>query len=193
MFLIKKLTFDRMNFLKLSVHVFCLAEKAKLRRTNSRTNCQQNKITVCLPATVPPVIDVDSVGDSAFPVPAPVSILFPAEPFKLPPIADAKAYLNPSIIIQYYLCPPEFLTQRSDNALVTDLTNAEASAYWEGKIRVTVQDGSLPFLFENKGLMYDGKGFEMLAALNQHCCCPDSVANAFTTLMLLFNKNSMGK
>jgi len=27
--------------------VFCLAEKAKLRRTNSRTNCQQNKITVC--------------------------------------------------------------------------------------------------------------------------------------------------
>jgi hypothetical protein len=48
MFLIKKLTFDRMNFLKLSVHVFCLAEKAKLRRTNSRTNCQQNKITVCL-------------------------------------------------------------------------------------------------------------------------------------------------
>jgi hypothetical protein len=48
MFLIKKLRFDRMNFLKLSVHVFCLAEKAKLRRTNSRTNCQQNKITVCL-------------------------------------------------------------------------------------------------------------------------------------------------
>jgi len=47
MFLIKKLTFDQMNFLKLSVHVFCLAEKAKLRRTNSRTNCQQNKITVC--------------------------------------------------------------------------------------------------------------------------------------------------
>ncbi len=48
MFLIKKLTFDRMNFLKLSVHVFCLAEKAKLRRTNSRTNCQENKISVCL-------------------------------------------------------------------------------------------------------------------------------------------------
>jgi hypothetical protein len=46
MFLIKKLTFDRMNFHKLSVHVFCLAEKAKLRRTN-RKNCQQNKITVC--------------------------------------------------------------------------------------------------------------------------------------------------
>ncbi len=39
--------------------------------------------------------------------------------------------------------------------------------------------------------MYNGKGFEMLAALNQHCC-PDLVANAFTTLMLLFN-DSMGK
>ena len=47
MFLLKKLAFDQMNFLKLSVHVFCLAEKAKLNRTNSRTNCQQNKITIC--------------------------------------------------------------------------------------------------------------------------------------------------
>ena len=41
------MTFNIVNFLKLSVHVFCLAEKAKLRRTNSRTNCLQNKITVC--------------------------------------------------------------------------------------------------------------------------------------------------
>jgi hypothetical protein len=38
--------------------------------------------------------------------------------------------------------------------------------------------------------MYDGKGFEMLAALNQHCH-PDSVANNFTNFLLLFN-NSMG-
>ncbi len=37
--------------------------------------------------------------------------------------------------------------------------------------------------------MYDGKGFEMLAALNLHCR-PDMVANAFSTLMSLFN-NSM--
>jgi hypothetical protein len=53
-----------------------------------------------------------------------------------------------------------------------------------------VQDRSLHFLFENKGSMYDGKDFEMLAALNQHCH-PNSVANAFTTLLSLFN-NSMG-
>jgi hypothetical protein len=36
-----------------------------------------------------------------------------------------------------------------------------------------------------------GRASKMLAVLNQHCR-PDSVANAFTTLMLLFN-NSMGK
>jgi hypothetical protein len=54
---------------------------------------------------------------------------------------------------------------------------------------VAIQDGSLHFLFENKGLMYDRKGFEMLAALNQHCH-PNSVANAFTTLMSLFNNGT---
>jgi hypothetical protein len=51
---------------------------------------------------------------------------------------------------------------------------------------VAVQDGSVHFLFENKGSLYNGKGFEMLA--DQHCC-PDLVANAFTTLMFLFNNN----
>ncbi len=38
-FLKKIFMFDLLNFLKLSVHVlFCLAEKAKLCRTNGRTN-----------------------------------------------------------------------------------------------------------------------------------------------------------
>jgi hypothetical protein len=73
-----------------------------------------------------------------------------------------------------------------DDALITDSRNAKASAYWEGQIRVAVQDGSLRFFFLNKGSMYDRKGFKMLAALNQHCY-PDSVVNAFTTLMSLFN------
>jgi hypothetical protein len=79
--------------------------------------------------SAPPVVNVDSVGDSTLPVPAPVSIICSAEPFKLLLIADAKAYLNLSSIIQYYLCRPEFLTQCSDNALVTDSRNAEARAY----------------------------------------------------------------
>jgi hypothetical protein len=43
----KKNTFDIVNFLKLSVQCSAWQKKAKLRRTNSRTNCQQNKITVC--------------------------------------------------------------------------------------------------------------------------------------------------
>ncbi len=53
---------------------------------------------------------------------------------------------------------------------------------------MAVQDGSLRFLFENKGAMNDGKDFEMLAALNQHCC-PHLVANAFTTLLSLVNNS----
>jgi hypothetical protein len=36
--------------------------------------------------------------------------------------------------------------------------------------------------------MCDSKGFEMLDALNQHCR-HDFVANAFTTLLSLFNDN----
>jgi hypothetical protein len=73
---------------------------------------------------------------------------------------------------------------------VTDSWNADASCFGEEQIRVAVQDGSLRFLFEIKGLMYDGKGFEMLVALNWHCR-PDSTANAFTTLLSFFN-NSLG-
>jgi hypothetical protein len=82
-----------------------------------------------VPVPVPPVVDMDSVGDSTLPVPAPVLIICSAELFKLPPIVDAKAYLNLSRILQYCLCRPEFSTQRSDDALVTDLRNAKVSAY----------------------------------------------------------------
>ncbi len=42
---------------------------------------------------------------------APVLLICPAEPFKLPPIAYSKAYLNLTSIIQYYLRCPEFSTQ----------------------------------------------------------------------------------
>jgi hypothetical protein len=88
--------------------------------------------------TAPPVFDVDSVGDRILPVTAPVSKIRPAEPFKLPPMADAKAYHNLSSIIQYNLHCPEFSIQCSDNALMTDSRNAKASAYWEGQIRVAI-------------------------------------------------------
>jgi hypothetical protein len=39
---------------------------------------------------------------------------------------------------------------------------------WEGQLWLAVKDGSLRFLFENKGDIYNGHGFEMLVALSQH-------------------------
>ncbi len=42
-----KIPFDLLNYLKLSVHVFCPAEKGQIDRTNNRTNCMQNKTSVC--------------------------------------------------------------------------------------------------------------------------------------------------
>jgi hypothetical protein len=55
---------------------------------------------------------------------------------------------------------------------------------WEGQLRLAIKDGSLLFLFENKGDIYNGRGFEI--ALTQHCR-PDLVLNAFTSLLSLFN------
>jgi hypothetical protein len=40
----------------------------------------------------------------------------------------------------------------------------------EGQLCLVVKDGSLYFLFESKGSLYHGQGFEMLDALTQHCC-----------------------
>jgi hypothetical protein len=57
---------------------------------------------------------------------------------------------------------------------------------WGGQLCLAVKDGSPHYLFENKGNLYNGRGFEMLAALSQYCC-PDLVANAFTSLLSLFN------
>ena len=50
-----------------------------------------------------------------------------------------------------------------------------------------VKDGELCFLFENKGDIYNGWGFEMLSALNAYCH-PDLVANAFSSLLSLFSE-----
>jgi hypothetical protein len=119
--------------------------------------------------------------------PAPVAgSLWLSESIKLPEIKDAKGSLDNLKLIQYYLRLPDYSTQRLDSLLITDAFNSEASQVWEGLIRTAIKDDSLWFVFDNKGSLYYGKGFEMLAALNQHCC-PDTVANAFSTLMFLFN------
>jgi hypothetical protein len=73
-----------------------------------------------------------------------------------------------------------------DDVLVTSPSNVAASLFWEGQLRNAVCEGSLRFLFDIKGTLYHGKGFEMLAALDQHCR-PDLITNAFCMLMSLFN------
>jgi len=108
------------------------------------------------------------------------------EPFKLPVIKDSTAYLDVHDMIQYYLHQPKYATQHSDEALVTTPSNVIASLFWEGRIWNAVCEGSLRFLFDNKGTLYHGKGFEMLAVLDQHCR-PDTIVNAFSMLMSLFN------
>jgi hypothetical protein len=50
-----------------------------------------------------------------------------------------------------------------------------------------VKDGELHFLFENKGDIYNGWGFEMLSALNPYCRS-DLVANTFSSLLSIFNE-----
>jgi hypothetical protein len=140
------------------------------------------------PPDVTPVPPVDLPGA---PVPVrtpstPSSLTWP-EPFKLIDIKDAKAYLNNYDLIQYYFRIPELSTGRSDGVLQTDPSNAEASRIWECQICMAVKDGSLRFLFENKGDLFHGHGFEMLATLDQHCR-PDTISNAFSSLLSLFNE-----
>jgi hypothetical protein len=106
---------------------------------------------------------------------------------KLNPIKDAKAYLDALGIIEFYLQDPNFSSGLLDGALVTTHSNCEASCLWDGHLHLAVKDGKLCFLFENKGDIYNSRGFEMLSALNT-CCCPDSVANAFSSLLSIFNE-----
>jgi hypothetical protein len=113
--------------------------------------------------------------------------LRPSETFKLPVLKDPKAYLDVYDMILYWLRQPEYGTLLSDESLlVTTPSNVAASLFWEGQIRSAVREGSLRFLFDNKGTLYHGKGFEMLDVLNKHCR-PDTISNAFGTLMPLFN------
>jgi hypothetical protein len=91
-----------------------------------------------------------------------------------PKIKDVKAYLDLQDLIQFYLCLPKYFTKRSDNALITSPSNLTASLFWEVQLRVAVREGSLRFLVENYRTLYHGKGFEMLAALEEHCS-PDTV------------------
>ncbi len=97
-----------------------------------------------------------------------VTSLWSSKPIKIPDIKDTKAYLDQHELIQYYPWLPNYSTWRSDSLLITNASNSDASCFWEGLICTAVKDGSLGFLFNNKGTLYHGKGFEMLAVLDQH-------------------------
>jgi hypothetical protein len=102
-------------------------------------------------------------------------------------IKDAKACLDALGIIEFYLQDPKYSPCLADDALVTTSSNFEASRLWEGQLYLAIKDGKLQFLFENKGNIYNGHGFEMLAALNAYCH-PDSIANTFSYLLLIYNE-----
>jgi hypothetical protein len=74
----------------------------------------------------------------------------------------------------------------ADESLITNMNNQEASQVWEGQLRLAVKDSTLRFLFKNKGSQFHGRGFKMLAPLMQHCR-PNTVTNAFSSLLSLFN------
>ena len=87
--------------------------------------------------------------------------LWPSETFKLPVLKDIKAYLDVYDMILYWLRQPEYGTLLSDESmLVTTPSNVAASLFWEGQIRSAVREGSLCFLFDNKGTLYHGKGLK---------------------------------
>ena len=90
-------------------------------------------------------------------------------------------------VIQLYLHMDIFSMGHANGSLVTNAANSAASCIWEYQLHLAVKDGSLCVLFDNKGDMFNGKGFEMLAALNHHCCT-ETVSTAFSSLMSLFNK-----
>jgi hypothetical protein len=114
------------------------------------------------------------------------SVTIQAELLKLDPIKDARSFLDSLEQIHFYLCMPNFSTGHADESLITDVNNQEASQVWEGQLRLAGKDVTLCFLFKNKGSQCHGWGFEMLATLMQHCR-PDTVMNAFSSPLSLFN------
>jgi hypothetical protein len=111
---------------------------------------------VAVPVAPPVVVPVTS------PVPQVAPLRICAKLLKLDPIMDAKAFLDSLEQIQLYLCMPEFSTGHADESLTNNLSNQEASRVWEGQLHLAVWDGTLRFLFKNKGSQFHGQGFEML-------------------------------
>ncbi len=101
------------------------------------------------PAVVPPTAPAAVLPPPAPSVaPPPPAAPVPGRPIrakhlKLDPMKDPKAFLDSLEQIQYYLWMPEFCTGRTDDSLVTDASNQEASRVWEGELRTAVKEGTL--------------------------------------------------
>jgi hypothetical protein len=121
------------------------------------------------------------------PPPAPVGPTpLPVDLFTLPAINSGNDYLQNRDLILFWLRSPGFSTGRPDSALITDTTNSLASQYWEGQLRMAVQNGPVRNLFANTGDLYYGHGFEMLASLEAEFK-PATFSHTFTTFISLVN------
>jgi hypothetical protein len=140
------------------------------------------------PVMVPAVVPAAPVPMPMAPFVAPpvASVGVRAELLKLDPMKDAKAFLDFLEQIHFYLQMPEFSTGYANGSLTTDVRNFDVSCALEGQLRLAVKEGSLCFLSENKGSQFHGCSFEMVDTLMQHCH-PDTVSDAFTSLLSLFN------
>jgi hypothetical protein len=139
-------------------------------------------LTPMAPAALPPLPAAILAG----PIPLPI------DRFTLPLIKMLDNYLAARDLIQYWPPRPGFPTARLDAALITDLTNALASLFWEGQIWTALKNGPARFLFKNTGSTYYNKGFEMLQVLEDNFY-PSSFSNTITTLLSLFNDRQSDK
>jgi hypothetical protein len=134
-----------------------------------------------LPGVVPaPSLVPPALGGGIL-LPPPTAAPVPrAEVLKFDPLKDPKSFIDSLEQIQSEFSPGTV------DSVTTSLSNQEVSRAWEGALQAAVKDGTLRFLFENKGSQYHGHGFVMLSTLMQHCR-PDTVSNAFTSLLSMFN------
>ena len=98
-------------------------------------------------------------------------------------ISDKPSYLKCLPFIKVLLRNDLYSTGLSDDSLVTTPENKEASVWWE-MVLWTATDSAAQDVFTSSGSQFDGKGFEMLAALEHHFN-PSGRVNAIAKLIAL--------
>lgn len=98
-------------------------------------------------------------------------------------ITDKATYLKCLPFIKVLLRNLLYSTGLSDGSLVTTPENQEASGWWE-MVLWGATDSAAQDVFTSSGNQFDGKGFEMLAALEHHFN-PSGRVNAIAKLIAL--------